>query len=614
MAVSGVSVSAPSTANSAAAARTNKTGAAVSDKSQLNLASSVLTQDVIDGLKDADESVQVKPLANRIEQNNTKQGDLTALTTLISQFKTSFADVANENALLKRSVTAAGSGSVTASVEAGVNEQTIRLSVEQLAKADSFQSKGFDSRSAVLDSTITGEQTLTMKVGDKSFDLKITNTTTLEDINDQINSSDIGLKSSIINTGGENGQRLVFQTKETGANQAISFSGGADGVSILKKLGFNATDDGSGNITLADGASGEGKRLQTAQDAKFTFNDIEITRSSNSVDDLIIGVTFNLNNVDEVNATTGRKESVITIGRDTSAVVDSLKNMVQAYNDLMSNVSTATSYNKDTGAAGSLNGMSEITGIKRTLSNIMNGTYNGISLQDFGFSFSEKGGVISLDESKLNEAMNKDYDKFKEFFTASTGYKNANVFSSGAITGNTLDGGLSGKLKINGKEIDINLTDASGIKNATDLVKLINDAGIEDVKASIAENGRLQISGSMGINVQIDGDAGVLTKLGLSKGTTLGSKTENKGFFGTLNDAVKGLIGTSGTLTNLADSLKNKNELLVDQKTKIQTQLDKKYATMQNQFATIAVQMNSLENSFKTLQSTFEAMLGNNDN
>ena len=357
--MAGVSVSTPSKENSPTYGL-SKTGAAVSDKAQLNIASSILTQDVIDGLKDADESVQIKPLTLKIDKNTKKQADITALTTLVSNLKTSYADVANETAMLKRTVSAAGSGSVTANVEAGVAEQTVRLSVSQIAQVDSYQSKGFNSRSDTLN--LNKEESLTLSVGDKSVDIKVGASTTLEDIINQINDgAGDAIKASIVNTGGENGYKMILQSKESGEKNQIKFSVKGDkqaangAKEVLEKLGFKAKEtaitDDKGAITgynleidTAD-TSADGKQLQKAQDAKFNFNGIDITRSSNSVDDLIIGVTFNLNNVDEKNSTTGAlKESVITIGKDTDAVVKSLKSMVTAYNDLISNITTATSY------------------------------------------------------------------------------------------------------------------------------------------------------------------------------------------------------------------------------------------------------------------------------
>ena len=627
--MAGVSVSTPSKENSPTYGL-SKTGAALTDKAQLNIASSILTQDVIDGLKKADESVQVKPLTLKIDKNTKKQADITALTTLVSNLKTSYADVANETAMLKRTVSAAGSGSVTASVEAGVSEQTVRLSVSQIAQVDSYQSKGFNSRSDTLEG-ISGEQSLTLSVGDKSVDIKVGPSTTLENIINQINdgAGDV-LKASIINTGGENGYKMILQSKESGEKNQIKFSvkgsdkTAAEGAkNVLEKLGFKAKEteikDDKGTITgynleinTADTSAG-GKQLQKAQDAKFNFNGIDITRSSNKVDDLIIGVTFNLNNVDEKNSTTGAlKESVITIGKDTDAVVKSLKSMVTAYNDLISNITTATSYDRENDVAGTLNGMSEITGIKRKLQNLFESTNSdGKSLQSFGFSFTEKG-VLSVDESKLKDAINKDYEGFKSFFTNSTEYKNAGVFGKEKIN-QKLDN-ISGKLKINGKEIEIKLDKGSAVKNANELVKLINDADIPNVKARLADNGVLQLIGTGGKDIEISKDSSdeLLKKLGLEAGTTPGSSTKKKGFFDKLGDIVTGLIGKEGTLTNLTTSLKDKAKITKSQKDKVQATLDKKYTMMQKQFSTIAVQMNALENSFNSLKNTFDAMLNSN--
>ncbi|MDY4803797.1 flagellar filament capping protein FliD, partial [Campylobacter sp.] len=538
------------------------------------------------------------------------------------------ADVANETAMLKRTVSAAGSGSVTASVEAGVAEQTVRLSVSQIAQVDSYQSKGFESRSDTLN--LNKEESLTLSVGDKSVDIKVGASTTLENIINQINdgAGDV-LKASIVNTGGENGYKMILQSKESGEKNQIKFSvkgDKADGAkTVLKALGFDATEkavtDDQGKITgynleinTADTSAG-GKQLQKAQDAKFNFNGIDITRSSNKVDDLIIGVTFNLNNVDEKNSTTGAlKESVITIGKDTDAVVKSLKSMVTAYNDLISNITTATSYDRENDVAGTLNGMSEITGIKRKLQNLFESTNSdGKSLQSFGFSFTEKG-VLSVDESKLKDAINKDYEGFKSFFTNSTEYKNAGVFGTNKIN-ETLKNDISGKLKINGKEIQIDLKATNGaVKNANELVKLINDADIPNVKARLADNGVLQLIGTSGKDIEIskDSDSTLLTALGLVAGTTPGSSTKKKGFFDKLGDIVTGLIGKEGTLTNLTTSLKDKAKITKSQKDKVQATLDKKYAMMQKQFSTIAVQMNALENSFNSLKNTFDAMLNSN--
>ena len=287
--------------------------------------------------------------------------------------------------------------------------------------------------------------------------------------------------------------------------------------------------------------------------------------------------------------------------------------MVTAYNDLISNISTATSYDRENGVAGTLNGMSEITGIKRKLQNLFESSNSdGKSLQNFGFSFTEKG-VLSVDESKLKDTISKDYEGFKSFFTNSTEYKNAGVFGTEKIN-QTLTNNISGKLKINGKEIEIKLDKGDAVKNANELVRLINDAEIPNVTARLADNGVLQLVGTGGKDIEISKgvDDNLLQKLGLEAGTTPGSSTDKKGFFDKLSDIVTGLIGTEGTLTNLTSSLKDKSKIIQSQKDKVQATLDKKYAMMQKQFSTIAVQMNALENSFNSLKNTFDALLNSN--
>ena len=287
--------------------------------------------------------------------------------------------------------------------------------------------------------------------------------------------------------------------------------------------------------------------------------------------------------------------------------------MVTAYNDLISNISTATSYDRENGVAGTLNGMSEITGIKRKLQNLFESSNSdGKSLQNFGFSFTEKG-VLSVDESKLKDTISKDYEGFKSFFTNSTEYKNAGVFGTETIN-TTLKDNISGTLKINGKEIKIELKNNDAVKNANELVRLINDAEIPNVTARLADNGVLQLVGTGGKDIEISKgvDDNLLQKLGLEAGTTPGSSTDKKGFFDKLSDIVTGLIGTEGTLTNLTSSLKDKSKIIQSQKDKVQATLDKKYAMMQKQFSTIAVQMNALENSFNSLKNTFDALLNSN--
>ena len=67
---------------------------------------------------------------------------------------------------------------------------------------------------------------------------------------------------------------------------------------------------------------------QAAQDSKFTVNGLEIERSSNTVDDVVTELTFNLNEVTSSAVT-------IDLSRDTTAVKENITGVVNAYNEFI---------------------------------------------------------------------------------------------------------------------------------------------------------------------------------------------------------------------------------------------------------------------------------------
>lgn len=618
MAVSSVSVSEPTIKNYTGTGSTIK-------KTNVDITGTYLKQQTIDTLKQYDEESQIKPLTTRIATNALQQQDLTAITTLISQFKTSYADIASETSFLKRKTSIAGSNSVSANIEDGVAEQTIRMSVMQLAQSDSYQTKGFSSRSDVVFSSLKSDTDakFSLQVGDKSYDITVNNKTTLDELSQKITDATDGkISVKILNVGGTNPYSMVFQTKDTGKDNAIKFkmAGDVNTNGLFKDLGFTTTKpDDKGVFTLEAGTdTNAGKKLANAQDAEFTFNGVNMTRSKNTIDDIITGATFTLNNVDDKTTSGEYKDTVISISKDTASLVKTMQSMVQAYNTLKTNLDTATSYDSESKAAGSLNGLSEITSIKRQINSIITNTdKNGKSLMDFGFSFTDKG-VLSLDTKALESAISDDYENFKKFFSSNTTYENATFYSSGSITSST--NAWTGKIKINDKEFDLaeidkKITSTTSstqdkTKQAAELVKQINDAKI-GVTASLDDAGKLVLKGvndkTLKIEAGDDGDK-ALTALGLSAGSKTGVKSVNEGFFAKMNSLIDGLINSKkGSLTNFATELKDKNKLLTKQKERTQNSIDKKYEQMTTTFIAYASAIAKMTNSFSALQGMIDA-------
>ena len=613
------------------------------EKSQLGVGSgNILSWDTIDKLKEADTKALVKPLETKIQDNLTKQKDLTAITTLLSTFKANVSNLTSDNTYLRRDANATGSGSVSVTANAGVAEQNMSLSVQQLATHDSYQSKTFDLRNGtVFDQDVS----FGISIGGKDYVINADSSTTLEGLAEKINEATEGkVQAKILNVGGAAGAesyRLVIQSAETGSDNAMSFyaitsgSGGnashTSTDSTLEALGFyfdkaNATGtnkDSHGNeiqrLTLKkpddikDKGDNVGSQLDVAKDAKFKYNGIDITRSSNTVDDLILGVSLTLNKVDKDGESTN-----VNITQSTEGILEDIKAMVESYNSLINNINEATKYDSETGLAGTFQGVREITSITTELNKIINGvSKDGKSLTDFGITLT-KDGLLTLDSSILNDMINNNFDEFKSFFSSETKFTNVTAFGDKKPEWGDE---LKGKLTINGVEIDIDIPknftagtsgttgttgDEKAKKNAL-LKAIANASGLSDISASFDKDGKLVLKGSGGVDIEIKGDSNFLTKLGL-KEQKLDGKTEIiGGFFKGLNDTINGLIGTNGTLTTYEENLTNSHKSLTQSKEQRQKELDTKYTTMAEKWSQYDTIIAKLESQMNTVNGMIEA-------
>lgn len=118
--------------------------------------------------------------------------------------------------------------------------------------------------------------------------------------------------------------------------------------------GFAVSGDASVNFdnVFVRPGSGIKNELTAAQDAQFDFNGLSITRSSNTVSDLVTGVTFNLLQVDPTPAS----PVTVTVSRDTQAVQTTIQNFVEQYNSLIRFFQEQNFFNEETGESGLLIG------------------------------------------------------------------------------------------------------------------------------------------------------------------------------------------------------------------------------------------------------------------
>ncbi len=199
--------------------------------SSLGIGSGVLTSNVIDKLKKADEEVMVKPLEDKLDLIKKRDKALTQFITIASTVKGDIVDLAEGTAFAKVSTNVSGS-SVSVIANDGVKPQNFDINVESLAKNDIYESTGFAS----LDTQITSKDaTIHIGVGGATVNLNLKAGTTLSELKDTINNANIGITAQIINTGiGDNPYKLILKADDTGKDNTIHFDYGE-----IDDLGLN---------------------------------------------------------------------------------------------------------------------------------------------------------------------------------------------------------------------------------------------------------------------------------------------------------------------------------------------------------------------------------------
>lgn len=612
--------------------------------SSLGFGSNVLKQDTIDKLKEAEQKERIDPYTKKVEEDTTKQKDLTEIKTKLLSFQTAVSSLADATVFAKRKVVASVTDNPAASLTAnsGVALQSMKVNVTQLAQKDVYQSGAFSNDSGFVDPNLSQDANLTFFSNGKEYTVRVSKNMTYRDLADRINDASGGeIVAKIVNTGEKNNPyRLTLTSKDTGEDNAISFYAGKKDTSgkyqednnakdIFKKLGWELDDSKQVDPSKDKkgyGVKGKDAHIQTAQNAEFTLDGIKMYRSSNTVTDLGVGMTLTLNKKGEIN---------FDVQQDFEGVTKAMQDLVDAYNALVVNLNTATDYNSETKTAGTLQGVSEVNSIRTNIlgglfdSQVVNGTVedaNGnkvsakvmLSMQDFGLSLND-AGTLDFDSSKFEKKVKEDPDSTESFFSDITKYEDINykgeVIKQGSLNQylNTTSGsgstssnnGLEFKpgdftIVLNNQTYDLSknadgtnfkLTGKTEEEMLQNLVKHINGKGIEGLNVKVesydkdnVKGFKLSFSGDGSSDFTIKGKDDVLKKLGLSETTVKSKPIEGKGIFSKLKATLQGMTGKDGSLTKYDDSLTNDIKSLNATKKSTQEMIDTKYDTMANQW------------------------------
>jgi flagellar hook-associated protein 2 len=376
------------------------------------------TQALVKSLVEVERSAPQERIDTQRETAETRISDLGLLNSALSSLQDAAAALGNTDVFNTKSAVIGDStafSAVSLGTEAPVGDFSFTIS--QLAQAQSL------STQTVFSSTTdaVGKGTLTFNFGSyttpgdaTTFSANTTSaeqTITIDDSNNTlaglartINNADFGVQASIVNDG--TGPRLVFRA-ESGLNNQLQITAADDD-------GINT--DASGLSRFAYNADTQQlAQNQVGRDSAFAVNGLAVSRSSNTIDDVIDGFEFNLSGLTAVGEAVN-----VTIEQDTNTAVNTVRDFVEIYNTFIEAIEPLIGVNPETNERGSLAGDSLARNLPVQVRQLLLGDVGGLdstftALTNIGVR-TQRDGTLSIDETDFDRAINNNFDAFRELF------------------------------------------------------------------------------------------------------------------------------------------------------------------------------------------------------
>ncbi len=227
---------------------------------------------------------------------------------------------------------------------------------------------------------------------------------TLDKIRDKINAAGAGITASIVNDA--SGARLAIRSRETGEQNGFRI-----GVADVDGNGGDAAGLSMLSFDPIGGAS-QMTQAQAAANAALTINNIPVNSASNTLTDVLDGLTVRVSRL-----TSGPVD--LGVNRDTEAIKKSITSFADAYNGLVKLMREQTDYNESAKTAGALQGDRTAVGLLYKLRSLAGSSTGAAAaftrLADIGLE-PQRDGTLSVNATKLDSALGK-VDELKAFFS-----------------------------------------------------------------------------------------------------------------------------------------------------------------------------------------------------
>jgi len=349
-------------------------------------------------LVEAKKQIEQQKLASFQELKNRLQTFKGVVTTLNTQSRF----IVNKSVFSNNSFSDSNKV-VDITTTSSASSGTYSLIINNLATESKLITSGYAGTT-----TSIASGTVTIVIGSSASSTVTINSTnnTLDGLRLAVNNLGLDVKASFLNDGdATNPYRLLISGTQTGSSGTVTmshattqtpFSGGSAAVS------FETT--------------------QTARDASLLLDGVSITKSSNTVTDVISGAALKLQSAGS---------GTISLSTDTEAITTKVSDFVDEFNDLSIFLREQLALDSESEETGVLFGNFAVQNLQQILRSSLSSKVTGISgdytyLSQIGIT-TQSDGTIILDTDDFSDALVGDIENVSQLFSSNGSVTNSSV-------------------------------------------------------------------------------------------------------------------------------------------------------------------------------------------
>jgi flagellar hook-associated protein 2 len=395
------------------------------------LASGIDSEGLIEATAKVQRQVRIEPKETKITEYEETNSALSELKTKLTELQSILRNFTSlSGGIIAKQASSTDESILTAAASKNAQAGSYSLTVSQIAKTGtgslSSSSQTYSTSSAVINSSINNgaavaDRRVRVEVGlgseKETVDIELTNTTTLDQFVTQYNSTATKSVATVINVGttASPDYQIMIASNNQGTEQGtLAFTVGSE-------------------VTTAGSGAFNDNTIDQATNAQFTMNGVggTITRTSNTVSDLITGVTFNI-------SATGT--ATVNIGNDTTTSTSSINEFVEKYNEIVVFINENNTITREEDGEDSKNIFAalaktrvddnSLTSLRSAISNTSVTSTTVTIFAAMGI-VTERDGTLKIKEDELETALNTEPNAVNNLFKSFS--------DTTSLTGGTID-------------------------------------------------------------------------------------------------------------------------------------------------------------------------------